>query len=100
MTPKKETTIKNQSWDEQVLYIDPQETVTTVRERLEHVPARHVALVIPSQTLLRSHVAWKLLHRRAQELGKDVRIVSSDRQVRAIARSVQFKVAGSLLEAG
>ena|SRR5437764_8268699 len=100
MTVKKESTINKRKRDEQVLYIDPGENVTMVRERLEHVPARHVALVIPPQTYLRSHTAWKLLQRRAQELGKDVCIVSSDRQVRAIARSVQFKVAASLLGAG
>jgi hypothetical protein len=53
-------------------------------------------MVIPPQTQLRSHVAWKLLYARARELGKEVVIVSSDPQVRSVAHAVKFKVANSL----
>ena len=90
------STSKKRNRDEQVLYIDPEENLTTVRERLEHASNRYVALVIPPQTQLRSSVAWRLLHRYAQEMGKEVSIVSSDPQIRAIAQSAQFKVASSL----
>jgi len=45
---------------------------------------------------LRSHVAWRLLQRSAQKLGKDISIVSSDPHIRAIARSVRLKVAATL----
>jgi len=98
MAVKKEAVIKNRNEDEyeQVLYIDPEENITTVRERLTCASADSVVLVIPPQTCLRSHVAWQLLHKRAQELKKHVCIVSSDRQIRSIARSVKFKVAVSL----
>ncbi|GAC1300589.1 MAG: hypothetical protein NVS4B9_42510 [Ktedonobacteraceae bacterium] len=96
MAIKKESIIKNQNQDEQILYIDPDENITTIRERLEHTSSSSVALVISSLSRLRSHVAWRLLHARAEELGKDVRIVSSDFQIRALAQSVQFKVASSL----
>ncbi len=95
MTTKKKLTPKEQTQnrEEQKLYIDPDENVTSVRERLERVNAKHVALVVPPQTHLRGQVAWKLLYMRARELGKDVSIVSSDPQIRAMAQSVQFKVA-------
>lgn len=95
MTTKKKLTPKEQTQnrEEQKLYIDPDENVTSVRERLERVNAKHVALVVPPQTHLRGQVAWKLLYMCARELGKDVSIVSSDPQIRAMAQSVQFKVA-------
>jgi hypothetical protein len=82
--------------DEQTIYISPEDDLTNVRERLESLPTRRVTLVIPAQTQLRSHVAWKLLHARARELGKEVIIVSSDPQIRSVAQAVKFKVAHSL----
>ncbi|WP_126595550.1 baseplate J/gp47 family protein [Dictyobacter aurantiacus] len=82
--------------DEQTIYISPEDDLTTVRERLEKLQTRKVTLVVPAQTQLRSHVAWKLLYARARELGKDVLIVSSDPQVRSVAHAVKFTVAHSL----
>jgi hypothetical protein len=82
--------------DEQTIYIGPEDDLTSVRERLERIQSRRVTLVIPAQTQLRSHVAWKLLHARARELSKDVLIVSSDPQIRSVAQAVKFKVAHSL----
>ena len=82
--------------DEQTIYISPEDDLTTVRERLEQIPSRKIRLVIPSQTQLRSHVAWKLLYARTRELAKEVLIVSSDPQVRSVAHAVKFKVAHSL----
>lgn len=82
--------------DGQTIYIGPEDDLTSVRERLQRVDSRHVTMVIPAQTQLRSHVAWKLLHARAREMGKDVVIVSSDPQVRSVAQAVKFKVAQSL----
>src|SRR5436305_13397128 len=98
MAVRKEAIIKNQSKDEyeQVLYVDPEENITTVRERLSSTRAKSVVLVVPPQTLLRSRVAWQLLHKRAQELEKKVCVVSTDKQIRSIARSVKFKVASAL----
>lgn len=81
----------------QVLYIDPEENLTAVRERLERASTHYVALVIPAQTQLRSSTAWRLLHRYTQEMGKEVAVVSSDSQIRAIAQSAQFNVASSLV---
>ena len=83
---------------EQVLYIDPEETITTIRERLEQTPKQCIALVIPAQTQMRSHVAWRLLQRRARELGKHVSIISTEPHILAIARSVQLKAVSSLAD--
>ncbi|HEX6484453.1 MAG TPA: baseplate J/gp47 family protein [Ktedonobacteraceae bacterium] len=82
--------------DEQIIYLSPEEELTNVRERLEQAPARRIILVIPPQTHLRSHVGWRVLHARMREVGKDVLIISSDRQVRAVAKAVGFRVADSL----
>ena len=78
-----------------MIYIGPEEDLTQVRQRLENTQSRRLTLVLPSQTQLRSHVAWKLLRARARELGKEVLIVSADPQIRSVAQAVKFKVATS-----
>lgn len=93
MAAKKKAVKFQQQPDEIVVYIAPEENITSVRERLERIEAQQVALIVPPQTHLRGQLVWKLLYSRAKELGKDVSIVSSDPQVRAMASSVQFKVA-------
>ena len=81
--------------NEQIIYLGPEEELTSVRERLENTQAGRIVLVIPPQTQLRSHVGWRLLHSRMRELGKDVLVISSDRQIRAVAKAVGFRVADS-----
>lgn len=82
--------------DEQTILLDPEEELTSVRERLEKAPARRIYLIIPQQTRLRSHVGWRLIHARMRELGKELLVISPDRQVRAMARAAGFNVAESL----
>src|SRR5437899_7012733 len=82
--------------DEQIIYLSPEEELTNVRERLEHITARRIILVVPAQTQLRSHVSWRLLHARARELNKDILIISSDRQIRSVVKAAGFRVADSL----
>src|SRR5947209_7868400 len=86
--------------DEQTIYIGPQDDLTNVRERLERIPARRVTMVIPSKTALRSLIAWRNLYARAQELGKEVLIISSNPQVRSVAQGAKFRVASLELESG
>jgi hypothetical protein len=81
---------------EQIIYLGPEEELTNVRERLENTNAGHIILVIPPQTQLRSHVGWRLLRSRVRELSQDVLIISSDRQIRAVAKAAGFRVADSL----
>ncbi|HEU5377934.1 MAG TPA: baseplate J/gp47 family protein [Ktedonobacteraceae bacterium] len=81
--------------DEQTILLGSEEELTSVRERLERTQARRIILVIPQQTQLRSHVGWRLIHARMRELGKELLVISPDRQVRALARAAGFKVAES-----
>lgn len=81
--------------NEKIIYLGPEEELTSVRERLEHTQAGHIMLVIPPQTQLRSHVGWRVLHSRMRELDKDVLVISSDRQIRAAAKAAGFRVAES-----
>lgn len=90
--------IDNQKRNEQVLYIGPEENITDVRERLNCIASQQITLVVPAQTQLRGHVSWKLLSGRARERGQDICIVSNDRYVRAMARSVRLRVTSSLPE--
>lgn len=81
--------------NEQIIYVGPEEELTTVRERLVRNHAGRITLVIPPQTQLRSHVGWRLLRSRVRELGKDVLVISSDPQIRAVAKAAGFRVAES-----
>lgn len=82
--------------DEQIIYLSPEEDLTSVRERLERIPSRRIILVVPRQTQLRSHLSWRLLYTRARELLKDILVVSDDRQIRSVAKVAGFRVADSL----
>ena len=82
----------DQGPEEHRVYIAVEETMTDVRERLARLPYKHVILVVPSQTQLRHAIAWKVLARWALEQGKQMAVASSDKQIRALARSVQFMV--------
>ena len=81
--------------NEQIIYLGPEEELTSVRERLEAAHADRIMLVIPPQTQLRSHLGWRLLYSRMRELGKDVLVISSDRQIRTVAQNAGFRVADS-----
>ena len=82
--------------DEQPIYVSPQEELTSVLERLARTQARHITLVIPSQTQLHSHTGWRLIHARMREMGKELLVISPDRQVQALASAAGFKVAARL----
>jgi hypothetical protein len=78
--------------DEHIIYLDPNDELTRVREKIEEVTTRRIIMVVPQQTQLRSNVGWRLLHARARELGKEVQVISPDRQVRAVAKAAGFRV--------
>ncbi len=78
--------------DEHIIYLDPNDELTRVREKIEGVPARRIIMVVPQQTQLRSNVGWRLLHARASELRKEIQVISPDRQVRAVAKAAGFRV--------
>lgn len=81
---------------EKIIYLGPEEELTSVRERLENATDGRIILVIPAQTQLLSRVGWMLLHSHVRKLGKDVLIISSNRQIRAASKAAGFRVANSL----
>src|SRR5690348_13480722 len=81
---------------EKIIYLGPEEDLVKVRERLENTDAGHIILVYPPQTQLQSHVGWRLLRSRVRELGQDVLVITSDRQIRAVANAAGFRTADSL----
>lgn len=81
---------------DQIIFLGPEEDLTNVSERLAQTQAQHITLVIPSQTQLRSHVSWRVLFSRTRKMGKDVLVISSDRQIRSMVKEAGFRVADSL----
>jgi len=81
--------------DEKIIYLGPEEDLTSVSERLEKINAGRITLVIPPQTQLHSLVGWRLLHARMRKLGKDVLVISSERQIRSVAKAAGFRIADS-----
>ena len=81
--------------DEKIIYLGPEEDLTSVSERLEKTNAGRITLVIPPQTQLHSLVGWRLLHARMRKLGKDVLVISSERQIRSVAKAAGFRIADS-----
>jgi hypothetical protein len=75
-----------------VLYIGPNENITTVRERLSATPAQNISLVLFKGTRLKGYVAWKLLKNYARELQQEISIISADPSICNIARTMEFRV--------
>jgi hypothetical protein len=75
-----------------VLYIKPEENITSVRERLNATHAQNVSLVLFKGTNLKGYVAWKLLKNYARNLQQQISIISADPQICTIARTMEFTV--------
>ena len=100
MAENKKSTAQEQLGDfeekRKVIYLDPDDDLNQATERLENTKEQRVAIVVPQQGVLRSAVALRLLNKRAREMGKDLSIISADRQVRAVAQAAGFRVTESL----
>lgn len=69
------------SQNQEKLYIDVDEEITTVVDRLRHSPAQSVAVVVPQRSvLLQSIVNLKLLAREAKKLGKSLVLMTKDEE--------------------
>lgn len=79
---------------EQPFYVNisPEENLTDIRERLAQIPNRLVVLIVPRQTRLRNLHSWNLLHHYADDLGKEVWVISDDSPIIEVARRAQFRV--------
>ncbi len=85
----------------ETIYIDASEEITAVIERLKGSHEPIVALVVPrGATLTQSIVNLKLVKRAAQDAGKDVILVTTDKIGRNLATQVGLPVANSEKEIG
>jgi len=78
---------------QKVIYLEVDEEITSVVERIKKSEAEKVILVIPKRAnLLQSIVNLKLLKREVQDLNKEVIIVTTDKLGRNLAAQVGFLV--------
>ncbi len=82
---------------EQIIYLDPDDEITTVRERLERAQTNQVSLVVPAGSrIFRNLVNLKLLQRYAGQMALDVILITGDGTTRTLARSLDIPLRSSL----
>jgi hypothetical protein len=81
---------------QQIIYLEVDDDLPAIRDRLEWAQARRVMLVVPTRcATLRSLVNLRVLKRYAQHLALDVALVTRDPETRRLAKSEGFPVLGS-----
>jgi len=84
---------------DKIIYIKPDEEITSVIDRLMRIKSSVIYLVIPKAAVLtQSLVNLKLLKREANNLRKLVTIVSEDEAVKRMAQKADFTVSDFLPE--
>jgi hypothetical protein len=79
--------------DRQTLYLDIDEEITSVVDKLKSAEVSGLDLVIPKEALvLKSVVNLKLLKRQADSLGKEITIVTTDKVGRKLAEQIGIPV--------
>lgn len=82
---------------QELIFLDPDDDLATVRAKLESTPADEIYLVVPrNASILRSPLEFRILGRLAGELSSETIIVSSDAHRRWLARQEGFRTKGSL----
>lgn len=78
---------------DEILYLEPDEEITTVIDKLKKTETHSVGLVIPrSATLIQSLVNLKLLKKEAEKAGKEIALVTNDKVGKHIASQVGITV--------
>lgn len=86
---------------QKVIYLEADEEITSVIERLKNIKESRIALVIPKRAnLIQSIVNLKLLKKQIEGLEKEVVIVTPDKLGRNLASQVGFIVYQQLEEKG
>ncbi|MEK7202194.1 MAG: hypothetical protein AAB669_01545 [Patescibacteria group bacterium] len=79
------------------IYLEPDEEITSIIDRLAKVDEKKIAVVVPkNSTMFQSLVNLKLLARQAQKLGKEVAIISSNKIGSRLAKQVGLETYASL----
>ncbi|MBC7222707.1 MAG: baseplate J/gp47 family protein [Anaerolineae bacterium] len=73
---------------DEVIYLEPDDDIITIRDRLEWTDGKRVLVVLPrGSQALASPIAIKLLRRHAESLSKEVAIVARDGETRRLAQA-------------
>jgi hypothetical protein len=75
------------------LYLEPDEEITSVVDRLKAIDDQEVAIVVPKRAgILQSIINLKLLRRQSEAMGKRLSIVTTDKTGRNLASAVGLTV--------
>jgi hypothetical protein len=78
---------------DEILYLEPDEEITSVVDKLKGLEADSVGLVAPKgSSIVQSLVSLKLLQKQAKELGKEIAIVTSDEVGQNLAGRINLPV--------
>ena len=81
------------------LYLEPDEEITSVVDRLKEIDDEEVAIVVPKRAgLLQSIVNLKLLRYQAEQMKKKISLVTTDKTGRNLASAVGLTVHQKLPE--
>jgi len=84
----------------ELVYLEPNEEITSVIDRLKKTQADALALVIPrGASIAQSIVNLKLLKKSAEELEKEISLVATDRITRNLASQIGITVYSKVSEA-
>lgn len=76
-----------------VIYIDIDEEITTVFDRLKRQQSKQIVLVVPKRAvLLQSIVNLKILWRKTEDIGKKITLVTPDQNGRTLASRIGIPV--------
>ncbi|HET8843818.1 MAG TPA: TIR domain-containing protein, partial [Ktedonobacteraceae bacterium] len=82
-------------YQEKLIYLEPDEGWTSMRERLQATPARFITLIIPTWSSFYNLAGWKLISTDIRLQGKTLFVISADRKLRSVAQAAGLSVAES-----
>jgi hypothetical protein len=92
--PKKTTTTNASKPGKDVIYLDVDDEITTIIDKVEGAKQKIVALVLPKRaTMLQSIVNMRLLKRSATSAGKSVVLITSEHALMPLAGAAGIHVA-------
>jgi hypothetical protein len=78
---------------DEILYLEPDEEITSVVDKLKGLEANSVGLVAPKgSSIVQSLVSLKLLQKQAKEQGKEIAIITSDEVGQNLASRIDLPV--------
>ena len=82
---------------QQIIYLDADDDITTVRERLNRAQASRISLVVPAKSrVFQNLVNLKLLERYAGQFGVEITLVTGDGITRSLANGLRIRLRSTL----